>query len=155
MVCALAYEGPARSLVLELKARGRRDAAEPLVAAMCAEARSAGLAAEVVTWVPCPGSARKRRGFDHAEILARAVAEAVGLPCRALLARSGRARDQVGLSASERWANLAGAFVAAPAPDRVCLVDDVITTGATAGRCAAALRAAGAEEVELLVACSA
>jgi competence protein ComFC len=60
----------------------------------------------------------------------------------------------VGLSAKERWTNLKGAFIARTCPDKVCLVDDVITTGATAGCSAGALREAGAGEIELLVACS-
>jgi predicted amidophosphoribosyltransferase len=142
-------------LVLDLKSRGRRDAVAPLASALVAEARRGGLASEVVTWVPCPTAARRRRGFDHAELLARAVAGALGLPCRGLLLRAGPVLDQVGLTAQERWANLAGAFTARPPRGPVCLVDDVITTGATAGCCANALRGAGATGVELLAACSA
>lgn len=155
LICPYRYEGAPRSLVLDLKGRGRRDAARPLAEALVRVARRAGVGAEVVTWVPCAAAARRRRGFDHAELLARSAAEALGLPCTPLLARTGAIRDQVGLSAPERWSNLKGAFVARSAPAKICLVDDVITTGATAGRCAAALRGAGATEIELLVACSA
>ena len=155
VLCPNRYEGAPRALVLDLKGRGRRDAALPLADALVKTARRTGVGAEVVTWVPCGAAARRRRGFDHAELLARAAADSLGLPCLPLLRRTGAIRDQVGLSGRERWSNLTGAFAARPAPARVCLVDDVITTGATAGCCAAALRGAGAREIELLVACSA
>ncbi|MDQ3956581.1 MAG: ComF family protein [Actinomycetota bacterium] len=155
LICPYRYEGAPRSLVLDLKGRGRRDAAQPLADALVRVARRAGVGAEVVTWVPCGAVDRRRRGFDHAELLARTAADALGLPCGLLLRRAGAIRDQVGLSARERLTNLKGAFTARPAPASVCLVDDVITTGATAGCCAAALRGAGAREIELLVACSA
>jgi predicted amidophosphoribosyltransferase len=97
----------------------------------------------------------RRRGFDHAELLAAELSAGLGLPCRRLLDRRGIPLDQAALSASERRANLAGAFQADLSPREVVLVDDVVTTGATAEACARALRAAGARTVHLLVACSA
>lgn len=155
-----AYEGGPRSLVLALKLRHLRDAARPLVEAMVRAFYRHGLDAEVVSWVPARRRDLRTRGFDHAEVLARALAERVGLPTVALLERRGSQRDQSGLGREERSRNLHGAFRARetllrPQPQRVLLVDDLLTTGATATACASALRATGVTRVGLLVACRA
>jgi predicted amidophosphoribosyltransferase len=152
-LAAVDYVDPARALVLALKLGGRRRAAAPLAAAMWSLVVREGLWGGVVTWVPARAADVRMRGFDHAELLARAVACRTGLPARRLLIRTGPAPDQASLGAAERRHNLAGAFGARPCPPGVVLVDDLVTTGATAAACAAALRAAGAETVELLAAC--
>ena len=185
LICGWPYEGAARSLVLDLKARAIRSAAEPLVEAMTAAIWKSGLAGSVITWVPGRPGEERRRGFDHAHLLARGLGNRLGLPVKRLLDRTGAGRDQVGLSAQERLENLDGAFKGRPLlPGRdasgrsfgtsrkndrlaneftkslpqgpiVALVDDVLTTGATASACAGALLAAGASRVEVVVACSA
>jgi predicted amidophosphoribosyltransferase len=153
VVTAWEYEDGARALVLGLKLEGRRDAAPPLVHALAAAVAHTGLLGEVVTWVPGRPPDIRARGFDHAELLARLVAPRIGLPARPLLVRRRSPPDQAGLSAAERRRNLIGAFGARPCAGRVIVVDDLITTGATARACAAALRSAGAEVVEVLAAC--
>ncbi len=98
-----------------------------------------------VAYVPASRAAVRRRGFDHGELLGREVAARAGLECRALLRRP-RTRDQRGLSARGRIANLADRFEAAGAVPRrgaVLLVDDVMTTGATLCSAASALSSAG------------
>lgn len=160
MICGWPYEGPARSLVLNLKVRAVRSAAIPLVDAMAAAVWRSGLTGSVLTWVSGRPAEERRRGFDHAHLLAQGLGRRLGLPVVLLLERTGSDRDQVGLSASERRKNLVGAFRARPGvPDGilgpVVLVDDVLTTGATASSCARALLAAGASSVEVVVACSA
>ena len=153
-VAPWAYEGGPRSLVLALKLRGSRTAAEPLIAAMALCARRSGLDADVVTWVPARPKDKAARGFDHAEVLARGVADRLGLPAAPLLARRGVQLDQAGLDKRQRWTNLAGAFTATSRWNgTILLIDDLVTTGATAGSCATVLKAAGAARVELLVAC--
>jgi ComF family protein len=152
-IAAWEYDDAARALVLALKLEGRRDAAMPLVHAMTATVARSGLLGEVVTWVPGRPSDIRGRGFDHAELLARLVAPRIGLRARPLLFRRRSPPDQTGLSAAQRRRNLVGAFDARPCSGRVIVVDDLITTGATARECAAALRTAGAELVELLAAC--
>jgi predicted amidophosphoribosyltransferase len=155
LVAALPYEAGARSLVLDLKLRGDRSAAEPLAQALTRAVAIEGLAAEVLTWVPGKPRENRLRGFDHAGVLASAVGARLGLPVVPLLLRRGAPRDQASLGAAERWANLRDAFAANACPARVALVDDLVTTGATAAACAAALRIAGAQRVEVLAACSA
>jgi predicted amidophosphoribosyltransferase len=147
-----AYEGPIRSLILSLKVRGLRTAAIPLVEGMTEASRRQGLQGSVVTWVPGHRADIRRRGFDHAEVLGRGLAREIGLGSRGLLRRRHSTEDQTALSARARAANVRGAFCADSCPASVVLVDDLITTGATASACAYALLAAGAEHVELVVA---
>jgi predicted amidophosphoribosyltransferase len=149
------WEGAARGLVLRLKLGARRDYSRPLVEGLTGLVRRVGTSAAVVTWPPCSRADKRRRGFDHAEVLARGVAERVGLPARPLLRRIGRASDQSGLTGAERRLNLVGTFVARPSPHPILLVDDVVTTGATLASCSSALRSVGAPRVEGIVACSA
>ena len=101
--------------------------------------------------VPVPSSGRAR-GYNVPERMARPLARALDLPLYPhALCRTRRKRRQEGLTLPERLANVAGAFAATDpelvAGKQVLLVDDVITTGATAVACAQALLAAGAESV--------
>ncbi|HEY7874419.1 MAG TPA: ComF family protein [Actinomycetota bacterium] len=149
------YGGAARNLILALKLRGMRVAAVPLVAAMRAEVLAQGLLGDVVTWVPGRRRDTRRRGYDHAEALARGLARALGLDARPLLRRTTDPADQTQLGAAARRLNLSGAFEAERCPAEVVLVDDLVTTGSTATACALALRAGGATTVELVVPCRA
>jgi predicted amidophosphoribosyltransferase len=149
--CPWSYEGPARSLILGLKLRGLRAAALPLAEGMAEVARSGGIAATGVAWVPGRRADIRVRGFDHAELLARALARRLGLSPAPLLRRLHTGPDQTSLSAPERARNVKGAFAASGSPRQVILVDDLVTTGATAAASAAALRTAGATRVELVV----
>jgi predicted amidophosphoribosyltransferase len=153
VLAAWEYDGPARDLLLSLKLRGRRPSAGPAVDAMAATALREGLLGSVLTWVPARATDARLRGYDHAEVLARGVGSRLGLPVRALLARIRDDPDQTALSAAQRRRNLRGAFAARSWPTRVVVVDDLVTTGATASACAAALRKAGATGVEVLAAC--
>jgi len=153
VVAAWEHDGPARNLVLDLKLGGARWAAEPMAAAMCAAAARSGLRGRAITWVPGRRTDSAQRGYDHAELLAARVGALIGLTPARLLRRVRPVVDQASLTAHDRFANLAGAFVARPCPPAVVLVDDVVTTGATAAACGAALRAAGATWVEVLAAC--
>jgi len=108
---------------------------------------------DVVAPVPLHPSRLRKRGYNQSAWLARALGERVGLPVEDLLERAVATRPQVGLNRQARAANVKGAFVV-PRPDRVAgrtvlLVDDVITTGATAAACAGTLKAAGAERVHV------
>lgn len=112
----------------------------------------AGLVGEVITWVPGRRRDIRRRGYDHAALLAAGLAAELGLPRSPLLRRVRTTDDQSELSRAGRRANVTGAFSARRCPPRVVLVDDVVTTGATVDSCEAALRSAGARSIEVVVA---
>jgi ComF family protein len=97
---------------------------------------------------------RWRRGFNQAELLARALQKRTGIPVSRALRRQKRTPPQAGLSRAERRVNVETAFdVRAPKTiegKHVLLVDDIMTTGATASACAAVLKRAGARRVSVL-----
>ena len=145
---AVAYDEKVRRLVAGWKERGLRRIADD-AAAVVAE-RLAPPAAELVTFVPADRNRRSERGHHPAERLARALAERWRLPCRPLVVRRRQTERQRGLALADRRRNVAGAFAARPAYGEIVLVDDVYTSGATASAAAAALRAAGAENVDVV-----
>ena len=111
--------------------------------ARCAET----MRADALTFVPSSRASMAERGFNTAQELARALSRNVRLPNVRLLKKIRETADQASLDRAGRRTNLAGAFISASAPRRLILVDDVMTTGATADACARALRAAGARDV--------
>ena len=152
ITAAFAFDGIARELIVALKFRHRRSAAGVLAAYMV---RVLGdVAVDVVTWAPTSARRVRGRGYDQAEVIARAVARRLGVPCRRLLYRV-HGGPQTGKSRADR---LIGPGFRARRPRRglsVLVVDDVVTTGATLRTAADALRTAGVTEVRLAAAASA
>lgn len=109
-------------------------------------------AAPVVCAIPLHERRFRERKYDHARLLALALAKRSDRPILQALTRHRATERQVGLSEVDRELNVAGAFRASSAVrnQRVLLVDDVFTTGATARAAAAALLEAGADEVQVL-----
>ncbi|MGH2785351.1 MAG: ComF family protein [Actinomycetota bacterium] len=145
---ACVYAGPARDAVKAFKLLGERRTARRLVRPMVEPAASLG--GDVVTWVPATRASEAARGFNPAEELARPLARSLRLPCRRILIKRRETRDSAGLSREERRVNLYEAFVARKARGHVLLVDDILTTGATAAECAGALKEAGAGMVSVV-----
>jgi predicted amidophosphoribosyltransferase len=139
----IAYEGTGRLLVTALKYRNHREVLDHIARPLAMLADPS--AVDVVTWAPTTGSRRRDRGFDQARLLAGAVAQALRRPCRRLLDRL-PGPPQTGKGVLER---LGGpSFTArSVAGLRVLVVDDVVTTGSTLSRAAAALRREGATAV--------
>ena len=147
-LAAAPYEGIARQLVGALKFRGRLSVATPMALAIAAAIElDAGAAL-----VPVPPAPRRRRnrGFDPAEEIARALSELAGAPLLRCLRRADGPR-QVGRARHERLVSPPRVRASGSVPAAVVLVDDVVTTGATLGACALALRTAGAISVRAVV----
>lgn len=151
------FDGGMRELVHGLKFRDRQDA-RGLLGRWLAEAGK-DLIRDTHAVVPVPLSRWRlaSRGFNQAALLAQDFARRTGLAYEPMmLARIKRTASQVGLTRSERELNVARAF-AVPQGElarlkgrNILLIDDVITTGATVGACAKALKRAGAQRVDVL-----
>ena len=150
---ATAYAGSAKDLIWKLKLSGAQAAARIMAHRLAALAESAHPAAIIVP-VPTATSRQRQRGYDQAKLLARELARQTRLPYLDCLARSGQAH-QHGASRRDRLTQLAAAFRVkrsrAVCGNRIILVDDVITTGATLETAAASLLAAGAATIEAAV----
>ena len=111
---------------------------------------------DLLTWVPVSPMRRLRRGYDQVELLARAVGKELGMKPVKVLRKTRNNRPQSGITgAPQRRANVLGVYQltgrAELAGKRVLLLDDILTTGATAGECARMLLTAGAAEVHCAV----
>lgn len=125
------YSESARRLVTDLKYHQQRSVAADIAYVMT-EAFSCVDTPCVVTWIPTSEEHRIRRGFDHAELIARHVGAFVSSPTKQLLRRTS-AGHQTGQSRQVRLSGVS--FVAHPAARhrRIVVIDDVRTTGATFG----------------------
>ena len=149
------YEGALRASVLELKR-------EPQVTSRLARLMLAALqrepidSADLIIPVPLHPSRERERGFNQAVSLARELARLSKRPLdeHSVVRRVQTARHRAGMDSRARRESVSNAF-AVRHPDaikgqRVLLIDDVFTTGATVSACAAVLRDAGAEDVLVL-----
>ncbi|MFQ5746864.1 MAG: ComF family protein [Gemmatimonadota bacterium] len=136
------------TVVHGLKYRGWTGLAALMAQAMAGDARRLGDGGALrLVPVPLSSARRRERGFNQARLIADILGREIGWPVAELLRRPRTGRRQVGLGREDRMANVAGRFrveeMPPPAGRPVLLVDDVVTTGATAAACAAALHAAG------------
>ena len=145
---AFAYDGPAGAVARGLKFGGRTRLADVMAAQIAAHAPPALWTGTLVP-VPLHPARLRRRGFNHAGLLADALARRTGLPVADCLRRRGDSAPQMGRGRQARMRALAGTIsVTGPgAPLRALLVDDVVTTGATLAACARALSEAGCANV--------
>jgi len=146
------YEDELRQLIHLFKYAGVQTLARPLgkllIAALPRESRF-----DAIVPMPLHWTKAWRRGFNQSELLAREVSRFWNVPIRKRYVRRVRATAvQAGLTSAERRVNVKNAFSASSdvAGKRILLVDDVMTTGATGGACAAALKKAGAAHVAFL-----
>ncbi|MCG2841802.1 ComF family protein [Sandaracinobacter sp. RS1-74] len=150
------YDGPARQMVLRLK-HGRESWAGPMAAAMHRVAPGWVEPGRLLVPVPLHRWRLATRGYNQALLLARALARLGGAEVAPdWLLRVKHTPSTRGLTRAQRLRNVSGAFRVREGAGgqlkgrRVVLVDDVLTTGATASACAKALLRAGAEAVDLL-----
>src|ERR1700722_13743317 len=149
-------DGPSRTLVHRLKYSHRGELAQPIASWMARAGADVLADADLVAPVPLHALRLWRRRFNQAAALAREISRRTGKPCDlAALRRVKATRSQVGLSRAQRAENVQGAFrIAEDAVVRglnVVLVDDVLTSGATANAASRALLRAGAKRVDVLV----
>ncbi len=150
------YDGVLRSLIQLLKYDGFQPLARPLGRQLAGVlGRLDVRSLDLILPVPLHSNRQRQRGFNQATLLAARLSRFSGIRLGAKdCVRVRDTRPQTGLRAAERRKNVAGAFDV-PRPERVrarrlLLIDDVMTTGATANACAQALLGAGARGVWVL-----
>ena len=145
------YNEDVRASILRLKFSGRRSYAKAygrMLAMKLQEERMDDF--DILTWVPVSWQRRFTRGYDQVELLAKATAAELGIHTCKTLKKVRNTPPQSGFrDAARRRANVLNAYrVVSPVRDkRILLLDDVLTTGATASECARTLLTAGAKEV--------
>jgi len=152
-----AYTGTTRAVLHALKYEGVRSLAEPLGVLLAARWAYAGRGGDVLVPVPLHRRRLGDRGYDQAELLALAAGRRLRLPVAPALRREEATSAQHALGRGARASNVGQAFTVEPRAAslldgrRVVLVDDILTTGATIGACAMALRSSGVGAVSALV----
>lgn len=154
---AVEYGDISRDITLVLKHGGRRDGLSTLAGWMATAGADLLPAAEMLVPVPLHYMRLVRRGFNQSVWLAAALSRRTGIPTRVdILHRRRHTPIQGGLSPDARRRNVQGAFRVPKRhhrrinQKRILLIDDVLTTGATAQACARALKSGGAANVDVL-----
>lgn len=156
---ALAWQEESQKLIHRFKYRGESYLARNL-AYLLRDALYAGDFRDIHALTPVPLHPRRRRerGYDQAVLLARELSFLTQIPWKPSLLRVRNTPHQVGKTAEQRAQNVREAFAPAPGANvcgqRLVLVDDVLTTGATARACAQVLKDMGAASICMLSACA-
>jgi ComF family protein len=147
------YEGELRALIHLFKYGKIQTLARPL-GSLLVQALPREQTFDVITPLPLHWFKRWQRGFNQSELLAKEISRRTGVPVSKVVRRVRSTVTQAGLTNAKRRDNVARAFRANSRRSlqglRVLLIDDVMTTGATAAACAAALKKAGARHITLL-----
>lgn len=147
------YEGEAARLVLRFK-DGQRYLVRACTELLLPLVRSEFPDANALTFVPMTARAEKKRGYNQSRLLAEALSVKLGIPCYAFAEKRHETAAQKSLGRSARAENLKGSFHVTDRKGvkgaRILIVDDTMTTGATASELAGCFRRAGAERVYLV-----
>lgn len=151
------YEGNVRRSLLRYKFHGRKNYADSygrlLAMKLLQEDRAEY---DLITYIPISDKRRRKRGFDQVELLARAVSEQLAIPCVTTMKKVRHNQPQSRIVGhAQRRANVLGAYQVtdsgALSGKNILLLDDIVTSGATAGEAARVLLTAGASQVHLAV----
>lgn len=151
------YKDMVRQSFLRFKFYGKRSYAKiygKMIALKLVQEQMEGF--DILTWIPVSRRRRFARGFDQVELLALEVAKQLGITAVSTLKKIRHTPPQSGLGdAAHRRANVLNAFRLRDQVQvqgkKILLLDDIVTTGATASECARVLMTAGAKEVQLAV----
>ena len=147
------YEGSVRRSLLRYKFYGVRGYAKVygrVLAMKLQQTHPEGF--DLLTWVPISGLRKMSRGYDQVELLAQVVSAELGIPMEPLVKKHRHNKPQSGIVGdAQRRANVLGVYrVTDPQKvkdQKILLLDDIITTGATVSECARVLLTAGAKEI--------
>ena len=138
--CSLIYEDRLQQALYQMKYNGKRFYGLSFAAWMAAEggAWAKQMNFDRMTAVPLAEKRMKSRGYNQAEVIARELARLCRVPYEELLVRDRETKPQRGLDEALRRKNMAGAFSVRKCeeqPERICVVDDIYTTGSTLKEC--------------------
>jgi len=149
------YKENVRASILRYKFSGKRSYAAAYGRLLAMKLMKEGWDdTDVLTWIPISRQRKRKRGYDQTELFAKFTAEELGLEPIPTLRKIRNTKPQSIMGdAAHRRANILGAYAVID-PDfvkdkRVLLLDDIVTTGATASEAARMLLTAGAKEVKL------
>lgn len=151
------YEDNVRGSLLRFKFHGKRHYAETYGRMLAMRlSREEWTDFDILTWVPISDRRKRKRGYDQVELIANAVAQELGMTAQPCLKKVWDNPAQSGIvGQAERRANVLGVYAAVNEESvkgkRILLLDDIVTTGSTAGECARVLLTAGAKEVNFAV----
>ena len=149
------YEGTVRRSILRYKFYGRRSYSQSYGRLLAMKLVRENNSFDILTWIPVSRLRRWKRGYDQVELLALAAGRELGISAQRTLMKIRNNPPQTQQrNAAGRRANVLGAYCC-PEPEavrgkRILLIDDILTTGSTAGECARVLLTAGAKEVHFL-----
>lgn len=148
---AVNFDGRAKALVHRFKYGSAQYLAEYFAEFMLDVLFRSNWDFDAFTYVPMHKKRQKERGYNQAQLLAKALSGRTDAPCSDLLVKSVETPNQAKSNRSERMANLKGSFsCSVKPPEHVVLIDDVMTTGSTANECSRVLKKAGAKVVYVL-----
>lgn len=148
------YSGPMTELVIKLKYKSSFRSGRVIARYMENIIEFNKLKFDVITYIPMTKRDLKRRGYNQSEYLARILGDSFNRPVVSCLTKIRSTKDQIGLDKKDRWVNIHGSFKIIDKNliknKDVLLVDDVITTGATAFYSAFELKNNGANRIIIL-----
>lgn len=150
------YGREVRELIINLKYKSNFSCGKVLVEFMSKIINKNNIKFDIVTFIPMYYKDEAKRGFNQSKYLAMLISKMKDKRLVKTLVKTKQTKDQIGLSGKERWENLEECFEAVHinkfAGKKVLIIDDVITTGATAYCAAEKLIKNGAKEVSILTA---
>lgn len=148
------YSGAMMELILKLKYKSNFRAGEVIAEYMINIIKAENIEFDSIAYIPMTKVAIKKRGYNQSEYLAKIIGNKTNTPVIHCLGKVKQTRDQIGLNGNERWSNVFGSFKIlnknSVKNKKILLVDDVITTGATAFSCAHELMKCDAKKITIL-----
>ncbi|MBV7272183.1 ComF family protein [Clostridium thailandense] len=149
------YSGIMMELILKLKYKSNFKAGETIANYMISLIEENNIKFDFITYIPMNKVALKKRGYNQSKYLAQIISDALKIPIIHCLEKTQETKDQIGLNYSERWKNMCQCFKFVSnrvniKNKKILIVDDVITTGATAFYCAYELIKNGSGKIIIL-----
>lgn len=151
---AFYYSNIVKEMIIRLKYKSDFICGEILAKYMLEQVKSKELQFDLIAFVPMTKKSLKSRGYNQSEFLANYLSRFLNIPVISNLIKISDTKDQIGLNGEQRWNNMKKCFDIEESKiiknKKILLVDDVITTGATAFHCANCLKKSGVSDVCIL-----